>query len=131
MKRTLPFQLLFAIGVAALLSTAAHAGMRCSDEPEPCQKSAAKVSRPATRLASTTSPAPLQTAPAVTAKKSTPAPAVKKSAAKPKNNGATRSASPTPGMGVLRQLSTGSGGDISWVPGPGKTNETSGQSWVL
>ena len=129
MKRILPLQLLFAIAAVALLSTAAYAGARCSDDPESCMKSAAKPARTSVQLASATTPAPL--APSVTAKKPAAAPVAKKSAAKSKN-GAARSTSPTPGMGVLIKLSNGSTGDISWTPAnPAEPNAKPTQSWIL
>ena len=131
MKRILPLQLLFAIAALALLSTAAVAGARCSDDPESCMKSASKSSRSTVQLASTPAPAPL--APTVTAKKATPAPvAAKKPAAKSKN-GATLSPSPTPGMGVLIKLSNGNTGEISWAPTkPAEPGEKqAAQSWIL
>ena len=128
MKRTLPLHLLFAFAACSLFATTAFATSRCSDDPESCVKSASKASRPAVQLASSSShtSAPAQVTTTAPAKK--PAAAVKKPAAKPKP-AAPRTTSPTPGMGMLLKLSTGSGGDISWTPG--KPYETPGQSWVL
>ncbi len=132
MKRILPLQLLFAIAAVALLSSAAMAGARCSDDPESCMKSASKSSRTTAQLASNPAPAPL--APTVTAKKATPAPvAAKKPAATKSKNGATLSTSPTPGMGVLIKLSNGNSSEISWAPT--KTSEPgekqTAQTWIL
>ena len=131
MKRNLPLQLLFAIAALALLSSAALAGARCSDDPESCMKSASKSARTTARLASTPAPTPASLAPTVTAKKATPAPtAAKKPAAKSKNGAML---SPTPGMGVLIKLSNGNTGEISWAPAkPAEPGEKqAAQSWIL
>lgn len=131
MKRTLPLHLLFALTACSLLAPAAFATTRCGDDPESCVKSASKASRPAVQLATNSTHAPAAVAPSAPAKKPAPAvvaPAPKKPATKPQRV-APRTASPTPGMGMLLKLSNGSGGDISWTPG--KVSDTPGQSWVL
>ena len=127
-KRIGPLHLLALLGVVALSAPGAQAASRCSDEPEPCVKRTATLSRPVTRVIANEPAARVQPtllaapAPAPTAKK-VAAPA-RKPAAKPQRTTPT----PTPGMGMLLKLSTGSG-DISWLPAQG--SEAQRQSWVL
>ena len=136
MKRIGPLHLLAVIGLVALCASAANAGSRCSDEPEPCVKSSASLSRPVARVTAS-EPARVQPAvqpaqaPALVAKK-TAAPA-RKPVAK------VQRTAPTPGMGMLLKLSNGSANDVSWLPShasetqrqKSEKSEAQGQSWVL
>ena len=133
MRRTVPQALLVALVACSSLAPAAFAGARCSDDPESCVKGASRVSRPAVELASTAShtPATVQVAPSAPVPApiaKAPAPTNKKAAARTPRT-TPRTTTPTPGMGLLLRMSNEGGGDISWLPG--KSNEATGQSWVL
>lgn len=134
MKR-IPLLHSFAVlGALVLTAPAATAGTRCSDDPERCVKSTATLSRPVTRVVagSASAPelaaAPAPGAPAQVARKAT-APA-RKAVGKPQRTAQRAAPAPTPGMGMLLKLSTGGGGDVSWLQGR-SSEASSGQSWVL
>ncbi len=124
MKLTRPLQLLIVMATAALFAPAASAASRCADDPERCVERGASVSRPSTRVVAAV-PATLQSSPALTTRKLAPA---RKPVAKPARV-APRATPPTPGMGMLLKLSSGSGRDVSWLPAGNVDN--SGASWIL
>jgi hypothetical protein len=114
---------------AALLAPVANAGSRCTDDPERCVERGASVSRPAART--------IASSPVITAQPASTAPArktlaMRKIAPKPARVSPTApvAPAPTPGMGLLLKLSSGSGGDVSWQPG-GRPVDNTGASWIL
>ena len=124
-----PLQLALVVAAAIVIVPAAHAGSRCSDDPERCVERGASASRPAARS--------VVSAPAITAQQVSSAPmhkivAMRKAAPKPARVTPSAPAvpAPTPGMGMLLKLSTGTGGDVSWQPGARSADNT-GASWIL
>jgi len=137
-KRIGPLHLLAVTGLVALCATAANAGSRCSDEPEPCVKSTASLSHPVARVIAN-EPAP-RVQPAVQPAAPLPAPVAKKITAPARKPVAkVQRTAPTPGMGMLLKLSNGSATDVSWLPThasetqrqKSEKSEAQGQSWVL
>ncbi len=125
MNLSRPLQLLVVLAATALLAPAASAASRCADDPERCVERGASVSRPSTRVVTAAPTATIQPATAPTARKLA---SVRKPVAKPARV-APRSTPPTPGMGMLLKLSSGSGGDVSWLPG--RNVDNTGASWIL
>ena len=114
-----------------VLAPVAHAGSRCSDDPERCVERGASVSRPASR-AVTAAPALARPTPAATAVPTHKLTTVSKPAPKPARVAPRASAppAPTPGMGMLLKLSSGTSGDVSWSPARNVESST-GASWIL
>jgi len=132
-KLTRPAQLLFVVAATGLLTSAASAGSRCTDDPERCVERGTTVSRPSARVVTATPAlAPASLAPSVTARKSSvvtrkTTPRVAK--ATPRAS-APSTPAPTPGMGMLLKLSNG-GGDVTWQQGRSVEKDNSGASWIL
>ena len=123
-----PLHLLVVVAAMAASVSVAHAGSRCTDDPERCVERGASVSRPVARSVAI-APAVITAAPVI----SLPARKTTLSRRAPKVARATPPVSstpaPTPGMGMLLKLSTGTGGDVSWQPG--RTTDNTGASWIL
>jgi hypothetical protein len=124
-----PLQLVVVVTAAAVLAPVAHAGSRCTDDPERCVERGASVSRPATKS--------VASAPAIKAQAASTAPArraiaMRKVAPKPARvqPAPSTAPAPTPGMSMLLKLSNGTGGEVSWTPG-GRPVENTGASWIL
>jgi len=125
-----PLQLVLVVVAAALLAPVANASSRCTDDPERCVERGATVSRPAARG--------IASAPAITIQPASMAPARKAVAMRKATPKPTRlvpaapvTPAPTPGMGMLLKLSSGTGGDVSWQPGTRSTDNNTGASWIL
>lgn len=124
-----PLQLVLVVAAAAVIVPAAHAGSRCTDDPERCVERGATV-RPAARTVAI-APAVITAQPVAT----TPARktlAMRKIAPKPARVTPTPATTPapTPGMSMLLKLSNGTGGDVVWQPGARPADNT-GASWIL
>lgn len=127
-----PLQLALVVAAAAALASVANAGSRCTDDPERCVERGASASRPASRnvVSATLTAMPVVSAPAPARKPL----AMRKVTIAPKAVRVTPAApatpAPTPGMGLLLKLSSGTGGDVSWQPGARAADNT-GASWIL